>query len=475
MFRLNGTVSAVVYKLDNGCHIVFFGDDHDDKSESCETCELPEGCMDVKDFLDSLKYPADVFVESAWYSREDKVEKARKRKKKAVGGNPNFLQDVIDHFAVKMYNPSKSMSKLFRVHHSNVRQGSKVLHLTVLSDIVIKLIEKTISDDDVKEFYSHFESLSKLTEYVDKFVKVDDDYKEAIVNMFANNSKAYLERGQRGGVAHRIRKQIQKLPEKTQTELLQFHDFQCKAIEKRFAKSFVRTKTHKTLLSVLLLYISHLMDMYLLARLLFYAKPDSTIAAYTGSSHTTAYTLFFDKFYSDPCTKLFAKPQNTPKVTRCLELPVDIAHQLLRPGIISSTGGSAFSIVNRGITSGIHYNNRQRRHRERFKQSFTNDEKDHMGSYLSHGFPRSSMASYKPPKYIENISINKPDLYVDDPGLIHWNNTQTRGGYGLALTSAPNQNRQPVERKYTKPKIGRVNTRIKRIEHGPAPGLAAYS
>lgn len=72
--------------------------------------------------------------------------------------------------------------------------------------------------------------------------------------------------------------------------------------------------------------LTHLMDMYLLARLLYYIKKKDTkqIVTYTGSMHTDNYVKFFTKYMKE--SKLLYQEDNTEskRIKRLVSLPADI-------------------------------------------------------------------------------------------------------------------------------------------------------
>lgn len=108
---------------------------------------------------------------------------------------------------------------------------------------------------------------------------------------------------------HRIKKQIEKLSEDKKTMLLTYHyDKISQLSTKQFFKDYEKNREHaleddditsRHLARVMHMFINtlvHLMDMYHLARMLYYMDKTTNIISYTGSHHTHNYMEFFEKY-----------------------------------------------------------------------------------------------------------------------------------------------------------------------------------
>jgi hypothetical protein len=167
-----------------------------------------------------------------------------------------------------------------------------------------------------------FKTTSRLKRFVDVVVR-EDDYVDAIRRMFHDsdlgdsfihedslsynplNSEHKLPR------VHRIRKQVLKLNSKDVKSIMRFHKHRCGEIQKetmdydkciRNILKIGHVDVHKEdaleIFYALLLWTSHLKDIYTLSRMLFYIrnKGAKTVVAYDGASHTMTYKRFFIEF-----------------------------------------------------------------------------------------------------------------------------------------------------------------------------------
>lgn len=329
MMKISGPVSVGVFSLYNK-KIYLFGDYHTIPKGLCPKCVETKHCLFITEFIDSLEN-ADVFIETAWLEVDDK----HLMKEEPVS-SASVLHIVRSKYNDYLYGDKLEPTKRF--HYADVRDERILWSLRRLVLYIENRDIHTINKSDVMltQYFSNAKNLQKFANILVKSndfqCSIQNSFNKAITNKILT-SYPFPSKKQPGKI-HRIRKQILKLPKTLQNTLLRYHKDKCKEILINYNQ--IINKPDFTNLSPLWKIIivimdgvfpilTHLMDIYLLARLLYYIEHKGTeqIVTYTGSLHTENYVSFFTKYMKE--SKLLYHENNyrigSKRIKRCVTIP----------------------------------------------------------------------------------------------------------------------------------------------------------
>jgi hypothetical protein len=337
MLRISGPELVAIMQLHNKNNqvIYLFGDEHYDTVGKCTKCTKKNNCVSITRFLRNiLGKETDVFIESPWVPEYYKKNYQKIKKDK----NDDFLTDIKRTFHHKLYshNHKPILNKNTRFHFTDIRNES---HISVLGYVsYIYYFKSTREIDYAINIIHDFDNINMFIKYVNACVQ-SDDFIESINKLFEDNdvvAKRYIIKKSlvsnpenkeiKNKSIHRIRKQILKLPKNDQTILTLYHNHKMKLlVSESFSKEY-STNRQKVLNDpnlfspyfarinhVIHHYLLHMMDMYHLARMLYYisTKPSNFVISYTGSAHTHNYIEFFTKFYKKHSSVLHLDDKST--------------------------------------------------------------------------------------------------------------------------------------------------------------------
>ena len=75
---------------------------------------------------------------------------------------------------------------------------------------------------------------------------------------------------------------------------------------------------------------AHIMDMYHLARMLYYRKKNEVIISYTGELHTEQYGKFLKNYYKMEEKYEYSKRKDDVKTVRCVKFPKEIYKKIIK-------------------------------------------------------------------------------------------------------------------------------------------------
>lgn len=250
-----------------------------------------------------------------------------------------------------------------KVHYSDIRS---LLCFEPFSDMLGFLIRKHNYNEDEKSIaflntidsISWCDTLDKLKHYIDILLLSDDfisDVRKLIPNQYAKHftHKYDLIVFQRKYIT-RIRKQFRTLSKTHQELLLKFHEDTCRTLKSKHRKYNVAMQryitNHKketkqklddvvTLANALLIWGSHVKDLYTIARMLSYLDSSNNLISYDGAAHSKTYSHFFVKYMK---AKLLHKVRNYKTMNlfnhtitwaknkdfRCVTLPITIVKEV---------------------------------------------------------------------------------------------------------------------------------------------------
>lgn len=307
LYHVYGPEIVCVFTLGNQNkqkNIILLGEDHGDYVPKCRQ---RKNCLTVLDLIKMVKQ-ADVFLESAWVSKDLKL--AYKQGK--IENYDSQLGVIKKTFHKELYGHNQQQTST-RFHFTDIRREPNLIQL--LSIVYSK--QNNIEDDLVMVLNTvfHFSTPTKFVDYINACV-ISNNYSKSIKGIFGKYAKFYIVKEsltsippKKRRVVHRIKKQIEKLPKDIQTVLLKYHDDKLNTMRsKPFFKEYEKNreqafddeniKSHH-LGSVLHMFrytLLHLMDIYHLARMLHYMDKSINIISYTGSDHTHNYMEFFEKY-----------------------------------------------------------------------------------------------------------------------------------------------------------------------------------
>lgn len=348
MIHISGPKTVGAIKLNNGKHVILFGDEHESRLGLCKPCQKAKGCYYITEFLDRLtKKPTELFLESFWITPE---EASNTRLPKY---QDDVLGDVNKHFHKKMYQHSKKTGKQtqgpIRVHYADIRTEPS---LEELYRIAIGLIMKITNSKlrvqyDFSLLFKHFRTTKHFKKLLDSLV-TSNDFKKSI-NKLLKNDKSLVSRFISSKYSdkpiHKIRKQLKKIKDKQmQSSLLRYYKYRCGDIVKNTKEydSVIKRATDKdaqqltedeeiVIANTLMAWFTHIADMYTLARMLYYMeKGDASVfVSYAGALHTLHYMMFFMAFIKGSTMIHYHPESKTNKNKRCVSLPKEFVASIL--------------------------------------------------------------------------------------------------------------------------------------------------
>lgn len=343
MLRISGPVSVSIFHLQDDKKIILFGDAHESKTGLCK--QVKKSNIDnifITDFIDSFQSsPTDVFLESDWVPDVDK-------EKVAVQQDVDILRVVLNHYNENMYKTQNKKQGL-RVHYTDIRCLQSFLELC----LSIQAILYSVIDQYIKIYDKHpievilrcFPTLKTFNEFTDIILK-SDNYKQDMNklvkddNIFTGSNVLASAPGHTKRKIHRIRKQLLKLSLSDRTKLLSYHQETISHFHKTFKNRYNNKiknlknngveKTHEDdiieIAYILMLYTSHIMDIYALARIIYYIRNTNskTIISYAGAVHSLNYTKFFVEFWQKEAKLVLyqdVKQYKNRSHKRCVSIP----------------------------------------------------------------------------------------------------------------------------------------------------------
>jgi hypothetical protein len=354
MFKINGPEYVAVFQHKaTQKKILLFGDEHWSYNGMCEKCSLSANCLHIKDLIEhmSKKNKVDVFVEARYTTLDMKEELGGKAKNDIPDGPLGNVQTKYHKYLYKKHTKKQKL----RVHYSDFRFHTSLNLLQYVAFVLEREREQQITYPLV--VISHFKNKNYFKKFADACV-MSDNFINDIEGIFKDNAELYVdkahltsfENGEKN--IHRIRKQIKKTSPEMQKALLKFHNRQCKELledqynshYKHARKLFLKHESFdiedsdisnnlQVLYSTIRGWTSHLMDMYLLSRLIYYLeKSDSkNLLVYTGTKHTWNYQYFLEKLVSKNFQKEWQqdKAYYKGKDKRCIDISKEIIEEIM--------------------------------------------------------------------------------------------------------------------------------------------------
>lgn len=317
MVKVSGPVSIGIFSLYNK-KVFLFGDIHTNQKGLCRKCIKSNNCLFITDFIDGLEN-GDVFIESSWLDDDNK-----QLMKNAPPSSESVLDIVRTKYNDYLYGFKVEPNKRF--HYADIRDHRTFWPLRKLILYLEHGVYDKFNINDMK-LIQLFADVAVLQKFADVVVKSDDYVKSIKVLFNATIAETFLSNpfnsNKQIAKVHRIRKQILKLPKIHQQKLLQFHKDRCRELIKKY-EQIDKSNFILVILDGILPILTHLMDMYLLSRVLYYIKKKDSknIVTYTGKTHTEHYITFFTKYMKDYIEMLYHEDNaNSKRVKRCVSLP----------------------------------------------------------------------------------------------------------------------------------------------------------
>lgn len=347
MFNINGPEYVSIFQYQNK-RILLFGDEHFSTSGLCQNCNLKNDCLYITDFIDRMKKTnnVDLFLEAPYTTQDVKHLREAIMKKK---NDTDILRSVVSHFHNLLYKKHKKQQPI-RVHYSDFRFHSSLVLLRQASQILEKNNEDKIIYPIV--VLTHFKTPTTFKAFADACI-IKDDFVDAIQDLFKENAPLYIDKDHltslqdKHNTMHRIRKQIRKISPKMQKALIKFHNKQSRIIltdqynshYKTQRRNFLKAQAFdidniQPLFMTIKNWLFHLMDIYLLARMIFYIEQNETnIVVFTGTNHTINYETFLEncnEFKKEwNCNKAWNLTPDEKKLKRCIQIPKNIVNKLI--------------------------------------------------------------------------------------------------------------------------------------------------
>lgn len=300
--KISGPVSVHVLKYGNK-HIVLWGDKHGDKQHYCQ-CREHKHCMFVTTFIKNIKDNYDLFIESPWYSKEEKRSLIGKK-----FDDVNAIREMANTFYQEMYFHRRK-NTINRVHFTDIRTEKTIRPMTnVINQLMAILFKnKDVSDVSFIKTLQQYRSVKQIKQFIDDII---------------NDTN------------HKVWKQIHKLSQDKQRLVRRFHKDMCRhllvstqAYDKSHHELFHVQKDNYTndllvIFDNLLIWLSYLKDIYTISRMLYYLQKTTLIMSYDGDYHTRIYLYFFQSYL--PETKTI---WSFSSKKRCVNLPISIARNM---------------------------------------------------------------------------------------------------------------------------------------------------
>lgn len=308
LYSIHGPEMICVFTLDTQGktkNIILFGEDHGDKVRKCRK---GSHCLTIVELITMAKQ-TDVFLESAWVIE---YLKPTYNETRHVKKHNSALSIMKKRFYKELYGHSRHQTDK-RFHYTDIRKEPNIIGLwSVMYSTRNKMEDDLIL---VLNTVYHFSSATKFIEYMNACV-ISENYPKAIKDIFGKYAKYYIDKKgltamplRKSRIVHRIKKQIQKLPEDKQILLLKYHSDKLNEMRKKkyfndYEKSREQALNDEDIKSLHLGCVMHmftntlvhLMDMYHLSRMLYYMDKNKNMISYTGSHHTHNYKEFFGKY-----------------------------------------------------------------------------------------------------------------------------------------------------------------------------------
>jgi hypothetical protein len=304
MYRISGPIAIYALKIANK-NIMLFGDMHESKDKQCASCNID--CMYVVDLLKKMKPKTDLFIESSIYSQPEYYRRLQPH---------DVIRDVVKTFHKDMHNHKGKSQGGVRVHYSDIRA---LMCFSPFDDLLYYMVRKYNYQDNEKDI-AQFNTLNDISwcrtlDILKQFIDImltSDNYIEDVKHLIPHNVrhnfiyKNDLIVSKRKYVT-RLKIQFQNLTKEQQILVLKFHEDKCKELKKKHSQYNVAMKHYNekkqlsavgsvALFNALLLWGSHLKDLYTIARMLYYFDRTDNIISYDGASHSKVYASFFKEY-----------------------------------------------------------------------------------------------------------------------------------------------------------------------------------
>lgn len=344
MLRVSGPVSVSIYELPDSKKLMLFGDIHESKKGMCKIPK-PDGkskreVVFITDFIDSLSSPKEVFLESNWVHPNEKHEKSLQEES-------DVIARVLNHYHDAMYSIA-GRRKGIRVHYTDVRALSNISYILVLVlSIMYPFVDNfrfKLDKQPIEYIMDFFPTLQTFKKFMDIMID-SDDYKQDI-NILLKGNIAFTQSnvfasapGQSVRKIHRIRKQMLKLSIQDRKVLMAYHRKKTQELHKEHGHTYnavMKTLKQKrnvsdyeyketfTVAFSIFDHIIHMMDIYALARMIYYIRntKSKNIVFYAGATHTKNYARFFNDFWPKEAVLLYHQDINEKSpYYRCVSIP----------------------------------------------------------------------------------------------------------------------------------------------------------
>lgn len=300
--KISGPISVHVIKHGNK-YIVLWGDKHGDKKHYCRCNAESQTCMFISKFIKEIQDKYDLFIESPWYSNAEKRDLIGKQ-----FVDVNAMRSMANTFYEDMYFHGKQ-NKRSRVHFTDIRTERTIRPLTTILNQFMAILFDNIELDDFSfvETLKQYKSVRKIKAFID--IVINDEN-------------------------HKIGKQLNKLSRNDQRLIKRFHKDTCKTLlvlTKEYDYGHHQlfhenkkdyTKEMIVVFENLLLWLSHIKDIYTISRMLYYLRKTNLLMSYDGDYHTQVYARFFRTYYpnTDDIWSFRSKK-------RCVDVPIAVARQ----------------------------------------------------------------------------------------------------------------------------------------------------
>lgn len=289
--------------------VVLLGDQHMDDDGMCAK-QCKQSCIHVVEFIQNIALPKDIFLESPW------LDKHEKRVYK-----PNLhlkypLDYAMHKFHSAMYSAHKTHSNS-RIHYTDIRYTPSITPLVEVCDA----FHQGWDAREVEENLQEFGTLQQIGEFMQAILF---DGTATWGEMFAHT------RGSKQSTV--LHKQFSKLPAFQQTLLKKYHNEVWRDLKRnhnsynRVTRKFMSTGLQHnyavpaTIAHVFIEVTEHLLNMYMIARILRFQGSNEVSVVYAGSNHALACNAFFTKFARHK-TKYFYSNLDGGPHHRCIPIP----------------------------------------------------------------------------------------------------------------------------------------------------------
>lgn len=333
MLRVSGpTYVAIFHVPTSNKYIYLFGDIHGDKKGLCDGRDRTF----VTKFIDNLTKPLDVFLESYWVTSHDKTHVPQHKA-------ADVMTTVFNHYRNAMYATSHRLPAL-RVHYTDIRTSPNLSYfMNMVNSIILNLTQSRSKHmPNINELVAFFPTGRAIVKFLN-VVLLSNDYVNAMESLLGKEGAAPFVNPElltnvprkKNRTIHRVRKQILKLTPTDRRMLLLYHRRKCdeilaktKAYDTHIAniKVTLRFDDHDqvVILETLMAFMTHIMDMYALSRMIHYIRGDGkTLVSYAGVMHTQNYVDFFAKYWQTEATLVHHEDgQKRARQRRCVNIPL---------------------------------------------------------------------------------------------------------------------------------------------------------